>query len=234
MPARQRRVHPNPFRGRINAAFFSLMDWYMHWKYGARKAALFKDLPETVVELGAGAGANFRYLRPGTRVIAVEPNDYFHASLSRSARRWGIELEIRTTGAEALDLADASVDAVISSLVLCTVADPQRVVAEVMRVLRPGGRLVCIEHVAAPAGSFLGRLQRWLFRPWRWFFEGCHTHRDTASTLLRAGFDEVAVQPFTWRSVFLPVRTQIEAVCVRGPRRPAREDAGTADHAAAA
>jgi ubiquinone/menaquinone biosynthesis C-methylase UbiE len=206
--------HPNPVRGRINAAFFGLMDGYMHWKYGEMKSRLFADLPDVVVELGAGTGANFRYLPPGTRVIAIEPNHYMHARLARSACRWGIDLDIRGAGAERLDLPDECVDAVVCSLVLCTVEDPELALKEVRRILRPGGRFVCIEHVSAPPGTLLARLQRWVFRPWRWFFEGCHTHRDTAAVLTRAGFSSTDIRPFTWRSAFLPVRPQVAAVCV--------------------
>jgi SAM-dependent methyltransferase len=205
----------NPVRGRINALFFAAADWYMHRKYEGLKGALFGDLEGVVVEIGAGVGANFRYLPPGTRVIAFEPNAHMHARLARAARRWSIDLEIRGRGAETLDLADGSVDAVLASLVLCTVDDPQGVVSEIRRVLRPGGRFVCIEHVTAPPASLLGRIQRWIHRPWRWFFEGCHTHRDTARTLREAGFRDVAIAPFTWRSLFVPVRPQLSARCVR-------------------
>lgn len=209
------RPHPNPVRGRVNAAFFRFVDWYMHWKYGALKRELLGGLPDDIVELGAGAGANFRYLRPSTRVIAVEPNHYMHPALIRSARKHDLSLDIRGLGAEGMDVPDASVDAVVCSLVLCTVDDPEQVLAEVLRVLRPGGRFICIEHVGAPPDTLVGKIQRWLFRPWRWFFEGCHTHRDTAGSLRRAGFREVDLRPFVWRSAFIPVRPQIAAVCTK-------------------
>ena len=162
----------NPIRGRINAVFFAAMDWYMHWKYADVKRQLFADLPPTLVEIGAGTGANFRYLPRGSKVIAVEPNRYMHASLRRSAARWAVDLEIQELGAEGLDLGDASVEAVICSLVLCTVESPAQVISEIRRVLVPDGRFICIEHVAAPAHTLIGRLQRWVFRPWKWFFEG--------------------------------------------------------------
>jgi len=205
----------NPIRGRINAAFFAALDSYMHWKLGARKRRLFAQLPPVVVELGSGAGANFRYLAPGSKLIAIEPNPHMHPYLARNAKRRQIELEIRGLAGDGLDLPDQSADAILCSLVLCTVTDPDRVLAEILRVLRPGGRFVCMEHVAAPAKSFIGRLQRLVFRPWRWFFEGCHTHRDTERTLRSAGFASVAIEAFTLESLFLPVRPQIAAVCVK-------------------
>jgi ubiquinone/menaquinone biosynthesis C-methylase UbiE len=210
-----RAPRENPVRARINALFFHAMDWYMHWTYAPLKTRLFNDLPPVLVELGTGAGANFRYFRPGTTVIAVEPNRHMHAPMARRARRWNIALDVRGHGADTLELDDNSVDAVVASLVLCTVADPDAVVREVQRVLRPGGRFVCIEHVAAPAHTLLGRLQRWVHRPWQWFFEGCHTHRDTAGVLARGGFSSVRVQPFVWRSAFVPVRPQIAAICTK-------------------
>lgn len=204
---------PNPVRSRVNAWFFASMNWYMHWKYAARKTALFADLPGTIVEIGAGAGANFRYLRRGTHVIAIEPNPFMHGSLERNAREAGVEVTIRGIGAEGIDLPDASVDAVVCSLVLCTVEDPSAALREVRRILRPGGRFVCIEHVAAPEDTWLGRLQRWIFRPWHWLFEGCHTHRDTERVLEAAGFSDVRIERFTMRTAFLPIRPQLAAVC---------------------
>lgn len=131
--------YENPVRARINAWFFHGMDWYMHWKYAALKTRLFADLPPRVVELGAGAGANFRYLRPGTTVIAAEPNRHMHGQMRQRARRWGVQLSIVPSGIEGLALADDSVDAVMASLVLCTVADAEATVREVHRVLKPGG-----------------------------------------------------------------------------------------------
>ncbi len=207
-------THPNPIRGRFNAAFFRWMDWYVRWKFGAMKRRLFADLPDTIVELGAGTGANFRYMRRGTKVIAVEPNTHMHAALRQNAARFGIELEIRSAGAEGIELESDSVDTVVCSLVLCTVDDPEQVVGEVRRILKPGGRFLCIEHVAAPADTMVGRIQRWVFRPWRWLFEGCHTHRDTGSLLQGSGFAEVSIEPFTVATAFVPVRPQILARCV--------------------
>lgn len=209
----ERADHPNPVRGRINAAFFRLADGYMHLKYADAKRALFGDLPNTVVEIGSGAGANFRYMRPGTRVLAVEPNPHMHAALRRSAERWGVQLEIVDADEHTLQLDTDSASAVVCSLVLCTVEDPAAMIAEVRRILEPGGHFMCLEHVAAPADTFVGRVQRRVFRPWRWFFEGCHTHRQTDGLLAKAGFRDVDVRRFSLSSVFVPVRPHIVARC---------------------
>ena len=215
MPHHEHPRRDHPWRARANAWFFWAADAYMHLKYRRIKGRLFSDMPRTIVEIGAGSGANLRYLAPGTHVVAVEPNVHMHPFLRRAASRRGLTLEIVAVGAEELPLPDASVDAVVSSLVLCSVSDRARVLREVRRVLRPGGRLLAIEHVAAPARSALGLVQRAVFRPWRWVFEGCHTHPDTEDQLARAGFRSLSVKRFVWRTAFIPVRRQIAAVAVR-------------------
>ena len=205
----------HPVRDRINAWLLHALDGYAHRKYRFVKRELFGGLPRTILEIGAGDGANFRYLAPGTHVVAVEPNVRMHAYLHEAARRHGVTVDVRVGVAERIPLPDASVEAVISSLVLCTVEDPERALAEVRRVLRPGGRFWCIEHVAAPAGTSIARIQRWFHRPWRWLFEGCETQRDTARLLREAGFASVEITPFTLRTAFVPIRPQVAAVALR-------------------
>lgn len=183
----------NPIRGRFNAWFFQALDGYMHWKYREIKLRLFQQLPGTVVELGPGSGANLRYLPRGIRLIAVEPNVHMHVALRRRAAERGIELDLRGLRGEELDIPTGSVDFVFSSLVLCSVDRPEQVIAEVRRILRPGGRFVCVEHVMAPEGSAIHAIQRLIRRPWKWLFEGCELCRDTGVTLRSSGFARVDV-----------------------------------------
>lgn len=199
-------------RGPANAAFFSVAGGLLGRLLRPAKSRVFTDLPDHVVELGSGVGANLPYLAPGSTLLAVEPNPAMHAALRRAARRHGVRLELHDAPAERLPLADASTDLVMSSLVLCSVSDPTQVVREVRRVLRPGGRFLFVEHVAAPEGSRLRGLQRLLRHPWAWCFEGCSCERDLASVVRAAGFADVRLESYRLRSPFLPFNTQIAGV----------------------
>jgi SAM-dependent methyltransferase len=203
----------NPVRGRANSGMFTLLDRYQHHKFAARKRALFADLPSTVVELGSGTGASLRYLAPGTRLIAIEPNVHMHSALRRHAAQRHVELEVRQESAERTGLPDASVDAVICTLVLCTVPDPAAAVAEVRRILRPGGQFCFIEHVRAESGP-LRKLQRVTARPWRYVFEGCDLGRDTSATLATAGFSDVRIDHYRMGGLFVPIWPQISGTAI--------------------
>ncbi|MEU4689516.1 class I SAM-dependent methyltransferase [Actinoplanes sp. NPDC023714] len=205
----------HPVRGPVNAAIFRTLDGYAHRLWGERKRRLFADLPGTVVEIGAGTGANMRYYRPGTKVIAVEPSPYMHKALLAEARRRNVAVEIRAEGAERMSLPDGFADAVVCTLVLCTVPDPAAAIREVGRILRPGGRLVFIEHVQDQEHAGYVVTQRIAARPWRWLFEGCDVRRDTEAALRAGGFTEVGVERYRLRSVFLPINTQIAGVATK-------------------
>src|SRR3954469_23852482 len=153
-------------RGPFNAAFFAVMGPYIERHLRPHKRRVFADLPSQVVEIGSGVGANLTYLSPGSSLIAIEPNRHMHARL-RAAALWdGVTLDLRERGAEDTGLPDDSADTVISSLVLCSVTDPDAVLAEVRRVLRPGGTFRFAEHVVGRRGTLTRAMQRLLRRPW--------------------------------------------------------------------
>jgi SAM-dependent methyltransferase len=211
-----RSYRTNRLRGPLNAAAFTVMDRYLNGLLADRKRRVFSGLPSEVLELGPGVGANLRYLQRGTRLIAVEPNRAMHRRLRKRAERQGIQLDLRGIVGERLDADDGSVEAVISSLVLCTVEDPARVVAEVLRVLRPGGRFAFLEHVAAPEGTALRRIQRWVRRPWAWCLEGCSCERDLQAVMQNAGFAQLDVECYQLRSLFLPFNSQVAGIATKG------------------
>jgi ubiquinone/menaquinone biosynthesis C-methylase UbiE len=206
---------PHPIRGRFNAWFLAIAEPGMHREYGERKRRLFGEIPETVVELGPGSGANFRYYPRGTRVIAVEPNPMMLNRMRAQAARHGIEIDLRHAGAEGMEVETASAELVVSTLVLCSVRDPEKVVSEVKRVLRPGGRFAFLEHVGAPEGSGKRRLQERIHRPWRWLGEGCHLTRDTARTLETAGFASLELERFDSEVSWAPWAPHIAGFAIR-------------------
>lgn len=199
-------------RGRFNAAFFRVMDPFLQHSLRTRKQRIFAGLPDLVVEIGSGVGANLRYLPAGGTLVAVEPNRYMHRLLRDAARRSGIQLDLRERMAEQTGLPDDSVDTVISSLVLCSVRDPASVLAEIRRVLRPGGTFRFLEHVAAVDGTPTRAAQRIFRRPWAWTFEGCSCERDLERFVRDAGFETVTIERYRARTPFLPFNTQIAGI----------------------
>ncbi|TXN28138.1 class I SAM-dependent methyltransferase [Lacisediminihabitans profunda] len=199
-------------RGRFNAAFFRTMAPYLEWTLRWHKRRVFAGLPRAVVEIGSGVGANLRYLPTGGTLIAIEPNRYMHAELRASARRAGVRLDLRERLAEQTGLADHSVDTVISSLVLCSVKDPAAVLAEIRRILRPGGAFRFVEHVVARSGTPTRAAQRILRRPWAWTFEGCSCERDLEHFIRAAGFENVTTDRYRVHTPFLPFNTQIAGI----------------------
>ena len=160
----------------------------------ARRRTLLGDLHGRVLEVGAGTGLNLRHYPPGLDLVLTEPDAAMAARLRRRAGR----LPVVASGAESLPFDDASFDAVVSTMVLCTVADPAAAIRELRRVLRPGGRLVFIEHVRSE-----GRLARWqdrLATPWRAVAAGCRCNQPTLE-LLRAGGLAVTASEARWRGM---------------------------------
>ena len=204
---------PHPVRGRLNSWFLAAAEPQMHREYGERKLRIFGDLPQVIVELGPGSGANFRYYPRGTRVIAVEPNPMMLKRMNGQAAKHGVEIDLRHAGAEGMEVESESANLVVSTLVLCSVRDPEQVLSEVRRVLKPGGRFAFLEHVAAEPGTRLRKVQDSIHRPWHWLGEGCHLNRDTASTIESAGFSELELERFNGHDR-MPYRPHISGFAI--------------------
>jgi SAM-dependent methyltransferase len=161
-----------------------------------RKRRLLRNLSGTLVEVGAGAGANLRFFPPDLDVIAVEPNPFMHRYFQEEARLRGRNPWVVRGRAEALPFPSRSVDAVLSTLVLCSVENPDQALLEALRVLRPGGVFLFMEHVAARPGTRLWRLQRLVRPAWRSLGDGCEPDRVLEEHVLRAGFSDVDLTRF--------------------------------------
>jgi ubiquinone/menaquinone biosynthesis C-methylase UbiE len=205
----------NRILGPINSWFFYTISGYMNVLWGKSKKELFENHPDTVVEIGSGAGANMRYLKRGTKLIAIEPNIHMHNNLRKTAKKYGIDLNIKPITGEAIDLPDNSVDFVMSTLVLCTVENPLECVNQIRRILKPSGKFVFIEHVRARENSILGFIQNLIHKPRHWFFEGCHTNRDTKSLLETAGFSSLEMIAYNHYSPFVPIIPQIRGMAIK-------------------
>ncbi|MEE1815731.1 class I SAM-dependent methyltransferase [Streptomyces sp. SP18ES09] len=163
----------------------------------ALRAELLAGLCGRVVEIGAGNGLNFSYYPAGvTEVLAVEPEARLRALAEEAARRAPVPVTVVPGTAEALPGPDGAFDAAVASLVLCTVRDVPAALAELRRVLRPGGELRFFEHGAADTPG-LARVQRGLDRTvWPLLFGGCHTSRAPLAAIGSAGFELVAHRSF--------------------------------------
>ncbi len=180
---------------------------------------LLADVSGRVVEIGAGTGLNFAHYPSGvTSVLALEPEAHLREIARRNAARSPVPVEVVDGVAEHVPAADASVDAVVFCLMLCSVADQDAVLREARRVLRPGGQLWFFEHVRSETAG-LARVQRLLDATvWPTVGGGCHTSRDTAGALKDAGFTVERLKRLRFPDVRLPLPTSPHILGVA--RRP--------------
>ncbi|HSR94913.1 MAG TPA: class I SAM-dependent methyltransferase, partial [Solirubrobacterales bacterium] len=136
------------------------------------------------VDLGAGTGANLAlYPDAVTELVLAEPDPHMNKQLRQKlAQSSRPSADLVEAPAEKLPFDDASFDTAVFTLVLCTVPDPVAALAEAARVLKPGGKLLFVEHVRADDAG-LARWQDRLEKPWRFLGDGCHCNRDTVATI---------------------------------------------------
>ncbi|MBD1537687.1 methyltransferase domain-containing protein [Arthrobacter sp. S13_S34] len=159
---------------------------------------LLAGLHGSVVEIGAGDGSGFALYPPAvTHVLAIEPDDDLRRIAAAKAVSAPVPVTVRAGAAEQIPAADASVDAVVSSLVLCSVSEQAPVLAEIRRVLRPGGILAFYEHVRSDS-RLLAAVEDLLAPAWQLFAGGCHPNRDTVAAIGEAGFVPVGSRRFNF------------------------------------
>lgn len=152
-----------------------------------------------VIEVGAGNGANFSlYPSTVTDVLAIEPEDYLRERAIEEARNASVPVEVVDGLADHLPAEDGSFDVGVASLVLCSVPSQAAALAELRRVIRPGGELRFYEHVIATHPG-LARVQRIAQPVWSLLSGGCHPDRDTAGAIEAAGFEIESCRRFFFR-----------------------------------
>ncbi|MFJ5816844.1 class I SAM-dependent methyltransferase [Streptomyces sp. NPDC093108] len=185
----------------------------------AVRSELLADLSGRVIEIGAGNGLNFAHYPPAvSEVVAIEPERSLRQLAVRAAVRAGIPVDVVPGTAEALPVKSEAFDGAVASLVLCTVRDVERSLAELVRVLRPGGELRFFEHVRADDRAMAATQWALDRTVWPLVTGGCHTGRDTLAAIERAGFVVEA-----YRRVRMPewgVRLPTSACVLGTARRP--------------
>lgn len=160
---------------------------------------LLTGLAGEVIEVGCGNGLNFAHYPTGvTSVTAVEPEPYLRAIAMESARKSSTDIRVVEGRAERLPALDERFDAAVVSLVLCSVKDPSLALAEIARVLRPGGELRFYEHVASNTQP-LRSIQHLASPLWQLVGGGCHPDRDTQGLITTNGFAIVSIDHFNFR-----------------------------------
>jgi SAM-dependent methyltransferase len=211
------RTEPRPVHHSLFARVYGRVGHLMDAEIGDHRRRLLAGLTGRILEVGAGNGLNFpHYPATVTEVLAIEPEPYLRRLAVAAARQALVPIRVVDGTAETLPAPDATVDAVVASLVLCTVADLDQALAEIGRVLRPGGTLRFYEHVRAEDP----RLARWqdrLERPWGWLAGGCHPNRDTVAAITAAGLRVVQLDRFDLQAMPPLARPHVLGVAERRP-----------------
>ena len=140
------------------------------------------------VDIGAGTGINVELYPEGvSELVLAEPDEHMLNRLRPKAATWGRNVDVVQAPADRLPFDDHSFDTAVFTLVLCTVPDSAAALREAARVLKPGGKLLFVEHVRSPEPG-LARWQDRLERPWRFLGDGCHCNRDTVATIEASPF----------------------------------------------
>lgn len=179
------------------------------------RETLLKEVSGDVLELGAGTGANLPFYSHAVRHLILSEPNYFMRQQLKQKFSSQTNIEISSDEAECLTLPDEGVDAVVCTLVLCSVKHLEKALSEIHRVLRPQGKLFFIEHVMAVNNPTRARWQqRWAFL-WKYIADGCHITRDTEKAIRTAQFQLIEIQRQSMRGVPAIVRPSIRGIAVK-------------------
>lgn len=191
-----------------NAEDKGLKDW---------RRALLKNASGEVLELGCGTGANLEfYDNTVTRLVLTEPSRFMQRKIKSKLSACKVQnVEIRDDQAEHLSFLESSFDVVVCTLVLCSVQNLEKALAEIYRVLKPRGKLIFIEHVAAENNTKRNRWQHRIEPLWKRIAAGCHLTRKTEKAIGDAGFNVIEIARQSMRGIPGVARPSIRGVAVK-------------------
>lgn len=191
---------------------------------------LLQQVSGEVLEIGAGTGANISlYSDQVTRLLLTEPDIHMRRQLEEKlVNHDPVKLGVSGGTAESIEAADESFDYVVTSLVCCSVTDLNAGLREIKRVLRPGGGLVFLEHVAAPAGSSIRQWQNRINPIWRTLMGNCHLNRETEQAIVGEGFEIIQIERESMRKASPIVRPTIRGIAIKPGQRDQSSKASTA------
>lgn len=140
-----------------------------------------------VLEIGSGTGVNFLYYRNVEEVVAIDPNEKSVEISRNKIRRANVPIEVFPYSAEQLPFPNDYFDSVVATLVFCTIPDPEKALAEIKRVVKPGAPILFFEHVKMEQ-PFFALVQDMLNPLWKRVANGCHINRDTEKLIRKSGF----------------------------------------------
>lgn len=185
------------FRQQLLARFVAGRDEENYRLTKDRKEALFADVTGDVLEIGPGTGSNLSFFDKSVRWTGVEPSKPMQSLLLKTAIDLRFQITIITGMSEDLGAEDNHFDFVISTGVLCSVKGVDKVLSEIHRVLKPGGKFLFIEHVIDTENRFRSMFQKAApFTLWRYVSDGCDPGRDTAAAIRRAGFSDISMDEY--------------------------------------
>lgn len=186
------------------------------WRHG-----LLRQVSGEVLEVGAGTGANIKFYPDSvTRLVLTEPDKHMRKILKEQVNRHHLEnVGVASGTAEQIEADDESFDYVVSSLVCCSVTDLKVCLSEIRRVLRPGGGLVFLEHIAAADGTSRRRWQNRINPIWKTFMGNCHLNRETEQAIVTGGFEIIQIERESMRKAPPIVRPTIRGIAKK-PDRP--------------
>ncbi|NGO78570.1 class I SAM-dependent methyltransferase [Streptomyces sp. YC504] len=218
MPSRSGQVPKDAVHHPIFARFYEKQSVAAEKLIATHRKELLAGLTGRVIEIGAGNGLNFaHYPSAVSEVVAIEPERHLRQLAATAALRAEVPVDVVPGAAEALPVKSEAFDAAVFSLVLCSVRDVPRALAEARRVLRPGGELRFFEHGRAPKSRAMVGFQRGLDATlWPRLFGGCHVAREPVASLRDAGFEIAASRDF----LIPPSRLRLPtSYCVIGTAR---------------